>query len=61
MEFKVDQEECIGCGICESISPEVFKLEGDKAQVILNPVPKNFQSAALEAEDNCPVNAISHK
>lgn len=32
----IDEEECIGCGSCEEICPEVFKLnEGtDKAEVI---------------------------
>jgi ferredoxin len=32
----VDEEECIGCGSCEEICPEVFKLneDTDKAEVI---------------------------
>ena len=61
MKFNVDQELCIGCGLCESICPEVFKLENDKSQVILDPVPDAQQAAALDAEDGCPVDAISHE
>ena len=32
----IDEEECIGCGTCEEICPEVFKLNPDteKAEVI---------------------------
>ena len=61
MKFKVDQELCIGCGACEASCPEVFELVDDKSQVKLDPVPEEFQECALEAEDNCPVLAISHK
>ncbi|WP_372795926.1 ferredoxin [Pontiella sp.] len=60
MKFTVDQNQCIGCGACESICPDVFKMPDDKAQVILNPVPENRQPDALAAEDGCPVGAISH-
>ena len=61
MKFKVDQENCVGCGACESICPAVFKMLNDKAQVILDPVPADKQSCALEAESACPVQAISHE
>ncbi len=60
MEFTVDQDLCVGCGACEATCPEVFKLSDDKSQVILNPVPEEFIDAAIEAEDGCPVGAISH-
>ena len=26
----VDEEECIGCGNCEDVCPEVFKLDKDR-------------------------------
>ena len=62
MKFKVDQETCIGCGACEATCPEVFELNGDsKSQVKLDPVPENLQDSALEAEEGCPVEAISHE
>ena len=60
MKFKVDQELCIGCGACEGTCPEVFELD-DKSQVKLDPVPEEFQECALEAEENCPAQAISHE
>ena len=61
MKFKVDEELCIGCGACEGTCPEVFELNDDKSQVKLDPVPEEFQECALEAEENCPVQAISHE
>ncbi len=26
MKVRVDEAACIGCGVCESLCPEVFKL-----------------------------------
>jgi ferredoxin len=54
----VDEEECIGCGSCEEICPEVFVLNEDteKAEVI-NPEggPEDLIEEAMEA---CPVECI---
>jgi ferredoxin len=54
----VDEEECIGCGSCEEICPEVFVLneETEKAEVI-NPEggPQDLIEEAMEA---CPVECI---
>ena len=60
MNFKVDQELCIGCGACEATCPEVFELVDDKSQVKSNPVSEELQASALDAENGCPVSAISH-
>ena len=61
MKFTVDQETCIGCGSCEEICPEVFELPEGTSNVKLNPVPEALQESALEAEESCPVDAISHE
>ena len=61
MNFKVDQDLCIGCGACKATCPEVFELVDDKSQVKLDPVPEELQSTALSAEEGCPVQAISHE
>ncbi|UCE34089.1 MAG: ferredoxin [Deltaproteobacteria bacterium] len=54
----VDDEECIGCGSCEEICPDVFVLNEDteKAEVI-NPEggPEDLIEEAMEA---CPVECI---
>lgn len=61
MNFKVDQDLCIGCGACEATCPEVFELVDNKSQVKLGPVSEELQSSALSAEAGCPVQAISHE
>ncbi|MGQ1911009.1 ferredoxin [Marinifilum sp. RC60d5] len=62
MKTSVDKETCIGCGICESICPKVFEMKDDgKSHVKINPVPSDCEDCALEAENECPVEAISHE
>ncbi len=60
MRTKVDNETCMGCGICETLAPKVFQL-GDKpyAVVLLDPVPEEFWDVTRQAADECPEQAIS--
>jgi len=54
----INEEECIGCGSCEEIWPEVFKLneETDKAEVIK---PEGGPEELIEeAIEICPVDCI---
>ena len=61
MKANVDEELCIGCGICENICPGVFEIkDDDKSHVKIDPVPDEFKGCTLEAETECPVQAISH-
>lgn len=59
MQAIVDKNACIGCGVCPSVCPEVFKLDDDGlASAYVTPVPAEFEDMADEAADSCPVNAI---
>lgn len=59
MKATVDQETCIGCGLCTSVCPEVFSMnEEDKAQAISEDIPSDEESTAEDARDGCPVDAI---
>jgi len=52
---KVNGELCIGCGTCESLCPNVFKIEDGKSKVVSEDCGDcNCQ----EVVDGCPVNAI---
>ena len=58
MTVYIDEDECIGCGTCEEICPEVFKLDLDteKAAVIM---PEGGPEELIEeAIDNCPASCI---
>ena len=59
MKFKVDADTCIACGACEGTCPEVFEVE-DYSIVKVQDVSAELQASALEAEEGCPVGAISH-
>ena len=58
MKVRVDPDICIGCGLCVQICPEVFEMEGDKAVVRTDTVPKDVESTCRQAADECPVTAI---
>lgn len=49
-------EDCICCGLCESICPEVFKVNDVISEVVGN--PDNCIAQVEDAAASCPVNAI---
>ena len=53
---KVDQDMCIGCGLCVGSCPEVFEFNDDgKAEAIEGATSDSVEDVI----DNCPVGAIS--
>ena len=58
MKAFVDENVCISCGLCEGVCPDVFSLDTGVA-VATEEVPGEFEDAAREACDGCPVQAIS--
>ena len=60
MKAAVDREACIGCGNCEAVCPAVFLLAEDgKSKVIVEVIPQESEACAKEAEEQCPVSAIT--
>ncbi len=51
----VDETLCTGCGLCENICSEVFKVEDNVAKVISQNTSK---CDIQQAVDDCPVTAI---
>jgi len=58
MKPKVNLGICIGCGVCESMCPECFRLSDDgKSHVLEN--CKEGDCSLGEIVDACPVSAIT--
>jgi ferredoxin len=58
MKVTIDADACIGCGLCVSTCPEVYKMEDDKAVVVGSSVPKDTEDTCKKAAEDCPVTAI---
>ena len=60
MKAKVDHDTWIGCGVCPSVCPEEFKMKDDRlSHVIVDEVPSDVEDKAKDAEESCPVDAIT--
>ena len=58
MKFHVN-ENCIGCGLCVSVCPEVFEMTSENVAYASEKEPDQAQEdLAMEAKDGCPVSAI---
>jgi ferredoxin len=54
----IDEEECIGCGTCEEICDEVFKLNEDTDEAEVIKPEGGPEDLIQEAIDSCPVECI---
>ena len=60
MRTFVDPDLCISCGLCADTCPDVYEMK-DVAEVINDPVPPDLEKCAIEAEESCPSDAITHE
>jgi len=58
MKVSVDQDLCVGCGLCVNTCPDIFEMKDDKAIAKVNAVPAASEDSAKQAKDECPVEAI---
>ena len=58
--FGVEEDLCIGCGLCHERAPENFEVPPEKftSQVTKQPVDSDEEAACLEAEEYCPTGGI---
>ncbi|MEJ5377476.1 MAG: ferredoxin [bacterium] len=57
----IEEDECIGCGTCQELCPEVFQLDEttQKARVLVE--EGGPEELIQEAVDSCPVSCIHWK
>ena len=65
MKTKIIRENCIACGNCNAICPDIYDYDEDgiaychidnnQCKAV---VPDNFKSLVIEAQRNCPTEAI---
>lgn len=60
MKTYIDPATCIQCGICPDTCPDIYEMGEESAFVKVETVPVELEDCSLEAEELCPVDAISH-
>ncbi|MBU0648861.1 ferredoxin [Patescibacteria group bacterium] len=59
MRVKVNKEACIGCELCVSMCPKVFKLGEDGKSELIEQADFDKNSDCIDqAQASCPVAAI---
>lgn len=51
-------ENCIGCGVCVNLCPEVFYMTDQGTAKAVNEDITDKKKQAIEAHESCPVDAI---
>lgn len=60
MKAIVDQDACIGCGLCVDVCPAVFEMNAvGKAEDKGDVVPGDVEADCKDAAEQCPVDAIT--
>lgn len=54
------ENECISCGACEGVCPEVFEIP-DKMIVKKGINFSKYESLIIEAAESCPTNVIAYE
>lgn len=59
MKAVVDQDACIGCGLCCGMCDAVFRMNDDGKAEAYQAATEENQDDVQSAIDSCPVSAIS--
>lgn len=59
MKAKVIRDNCIGCGACQAIAPNIFEIDDEGLSVIkVKEVPADDAEDFNDALESCPTGAI---
>lgn len=59
MKAKVIRDNCIGCGACQAIAPNIFEIDDEGLSVIkVKEVPAEDAEDFNDALESCPTGAI---
>ena len=60
MKIRVNEDLCIGCGMCASLCQDVFEIneETGRSTVIMDEITDEVKEEVLDAMDGCPTSAI---
>ena len=65
MKTKVVRDNCIACGNCNAICPDIYDYDEDGIAYcyidnnqMTEDIDEEFRSLVLEAQNNCPTEAI---
>jgi len=59
MRVIVDEDLCLGCGVCEELAPEVFSMANEPfAEVLVDPVPEMYEDDVRQSVEGFPEEAI---
>lgn len=58
MKAKVNKDQCIGCGACQAIVPDVFEIEDDGLACAKGEVTDENKEDVIDASESCPTGAI---
>lgn len=61
MKTIIDPDLCTACELCVNSCPDLYEMGDEVAFVKVDTVPPDQEDCAQEAEENCPVEAISHE
>lgn len=58
MRFAINREDCIGCGLCAGVCPNVFEMDVEGLATVVGQPTAAEAPTAGEALESCPAGAI---
>ncbi|MBU9763822.1 ferredoxin [Mycobacterium sp. TNTM28] len=59
MKVIVDQDRCVGNGICEALAPDLFEVgDSGQAHLLVDEIPSEHEQLAHTAVQSCPALAL---